>query len=107
MTGASVVQICVKEARLLILVCTNVEVVGMFRSVYWMVGLKEDVKDNIRKNSLVIIQVVACYGFCVDVESLISVKVGPFSWRCLICIISFIGPKEWPSLTFWPRNNCF
>jgi len=67
------------------LVCTNVEVVIVFRSVccqgglvLWTVGLKEDVKDSIWKDSLVIIQVVVGYGFCVDVESLSSVKVGSF-----------------------------
>ena len=86
---ASVLRICVRKARQACvapsLVCTNVEVVRVFRSkcckggtVLWMVGLQEDVKDRIRKDSLVIIQVVVGYGFCVDVESLNSVKVGFF-----------------------------
>jgi hypothetical protein len=39
-------------------------------------GSKEDVKDSIRKDSLSIIQVAVVYGFCADVETLISVKVG-------------------------------
>ena len=65
--------------------------------VLWTVGLKEDVQDSIKKDSLVIIQVVVGYGFCMDVVSINSVKVGYFLWRCNICIISFIGPKEWPS----------
>jgi len=43
-----------------------------------MMGLKEDVTDSIRKDSVVIIQVVVGYGFCVDVESLNSVNVGSF-----------------------------
>jgi hypothetical protein len=43
-----------------------------------MVGLKEDVKDSIRNDSVVIIQVVFGYGFCVDVESLNCVKVESF-----------------------------
>ena len=84
---ASVVQICVRKARQECvapsLVCTNVEVVVVFRSVccqggtvVWMMGLKEDVKDSIQKDSLVIIQVAVGYGFCVDVESINSVKVG-------------------------------
>jgi len=106
---ASVVQICVRKSRLArvspSLVCTNVEGVGVFRSVYcqdgtvlWKVGLTEDVKDSIRKDSLVIIQVGDGYRFFVDVEYLNSVKVGSFFWRCNICVISFIGPKKWPSL---------
>ena len=33
-------------------------------------GLKEDVKDSIQEDSVVIIQVVVVYGFSVDVESL-------------------------------------
>jgi hypothetical protein len=41
-------------------------------------GLKGDVKDSIQKDSLVIIQVAVGYGFCVDVESINSVKVGSF-----------------------------
>ena len=52
----------------------------MFRPVYCQggtVGLKEDVKDSIRKDSLVIIQEVIGYGFCVGVKSFNSVKVGP------------------------------
>jgi hypothetical protein len=87
--AASVVQICVRKARQArvapSLVCTSVEVVRVFRSVccqggtvLWTVGLKEDVKDSIWKDSLVIIQVVAGYRFCVDMESLSSVKVGSF-----------------------------
>ena len=47
-------------------------------TVLRMVGLEEDVKDSIRGDGLVIIQVVVGYGFCVDVESLNSVKVGLF-----------------------------
>ena len=43
-----------------------------------MVGLEEDVKDSIRKDGLFVIQVVVGYGFCVDVESFNSVKVGAF-----------------------------
>ena len=86
---ASVVQICMRKAWQVCvapsLVCSNVEVVGVFRSiccqggtVLWMVGLKEDVKDCNRKDSVVIIQVVVSYGFCVDVESFNSVMVGSF-----------------------------
>ena len=67
------------------LTCTNLEVVGVCmcvccqgRTVLWTVGLKEDVKDNIQKDGLVIIQVFVGYGFCVDVESLNSIKVGSF-----------------------------
>ena len=41
-------------------------------------GLEEDVKDSIRKDGLFVIQVVVGYGFCVDVESFSSVKVGAF-----------------------------
>jgi len=69
---ASVVQICVRKARQACvatsLVCTNVEVVGVFRfvccqggTVLWTVGLMEDVKNSIRKDSLIIIQVVVGY----------------------------------------------
>jgi len=36
--------------------------------VLWRVGLKEDVKDSIWKDSAVIIQMVVGYGFCVDEE---------------------------------------
>jgi len=86
---ASVVQICVRKARQACvassLVCSNVEVVGVFRSiccqggtVLWMVGLKGDVKDCIWKDSVFIIQVVVSYGFCMDVETFNSVKVGSF-----------------------------
>jgi len=107
-TVASVVQICVRKARQACvapsLICTDVEMVRVFRfvccqggTVLWTVGLKVDVKESIRKDSLVIIQVVVGYGFCVDVESLNSVKVGSFLWRCSTCIILFIGPKEWSS----------
>jgi len=82
---ASVVQNCVRKARQACvapnLICTNVEVVGVFRcvccqggTVLWTVGLKEDVKDSIRKDGLAIIQVVVGYGFSVHVESLNSVK---------------------------------
>ena len=89
MKVASVVQICMRKARQACvapnLVCSNVEVVRVFRSVccqgwtvLWMVDLKEDVKDSIWKDSLVIIQVVVSYGFCMDMESLSSVKVGSF-----------------------------
>jgi len=46
--------------------------------VLWTVGLKKDVKDSIRKDSLVIIQVVVGYGFCMDVESINSVKMWSF-----------------------------
>ena len=66
---ASVVQICMRKAQQACvapsLVCSNVEMVGVFRSiclqggmVLWMVGLKEDIKDCIRKDSVVINQVV-------------------------------------------------
>ena len=89
MKVASVVQICVRKARQVCaassLVCSNVEVVGVFRSiccqggtVLWKVGLTENVKDSIQKDSVVIIQVVVGYGFCMDVESFNSVKVGSF-----------------------------
>ena len=44
----------------------------------WTAGLEEDVKDSIRKDGLFVIQVVVGYGFCVDVESFSSVKVGAF-----------------------------
>ena len=74
-------QVCVAPS----FICSNVEVVGVFRSiccqggtVLWTVGLKEDVKYSIWKDNLVIIQVVVGYGFCVDVESFNSVKVGSF-----------------------------
>jgi len=45
-------------------------------TVLCTVGLKEDVKDSIRKDSVIIIQMVIGYGFCADVESFNSVKVG-------------------------------
>jgi phosphosulfolactate phosphohydrolase-like enzyme len=87
---ASVVQICMRKAQQACvapnLVCSNVEVVGVFRSiccqggaVLWTVGLKEDIKYCIQKDSVVIIQVVVGYGFCMDVESVSSVKVGSFT----------------------------
>ena len=83
---ASVVRICARKARQACvapsLVWSNVRVVGVFRSicchdgtVLWTVGFK-DIKDGIRKDSVVIIQVVICYGFCVDVENFNCVKVG-------------------------------
>ena len=86
---AFVVQMCMRKVRQVCvapsLVSYNVEVVGVFRSIYcqgwtvlWTVVLKEDIKDSIRKESVAIIQVVVGYGFCSDVESLNSVKVGPF-----------------------------
>ena len=86
---ASVLRICVRKARQACvapsLVSSNVQVVRVFRSkcckggtVLWTVGLEEDVKDSIWKDSLVIIQVVVGYGFNVDVESLNSFKVGSF-----------------------------
>jgi len=106
---ASVVQNCVRTARQTCvatsLVYGNVELVGVFRSVccqggtvLWTMSLKEDVKDSIRKDSLAIIQIVVGYGICVHMESLNSVKVGSFFLRwCNICVILFIGSKEWPS----------
>jgi len=42
----------------------------------WTAGLEEDVKDSIQKDGLFVIEVVVGYGFCVDVESFNSVKVG-------------------------------
>ena len=87
--AASVIQICVRKARLACvapsLVCSNVEVDGVLRficchggTVLWMVGRKEGIKVSIWKDSVVIIQMVVGYGFCVDVESFNSVKVGSF-----------------------------
>jgi hypothetical protein len=48
------------------------------------VGLKEDIKDSIRKDSLVIIQVVFGYGLCMDVESLNSVNPLPLLFKALL-----------------------
>ena len=39
----------------------------------WTAGLEEDVKDSFRKDGLFVIEVVAGYGFCMDVESFNSV----------------------------------
>jgi len=45
----------------------------------WPVGIKEGVKDCVGKYSLVVIQVVICSEFCVDVKLFSRVQVGPFS----------------------------
>ena len=43
------------------------------------VGIKKGVKDCVGKYSLVVIQVVICSEFCVDVKLFIRVQVGSFS----------------------------
>jgi len=45
----------------------------------WPVGIKEGVKDCVGKYSLVVIQVVICSEFCVDVKFFNRVQVGSFS----------------------------
>jgi hypothetical protein len=45
----------------------------------WPVGIKEGVKDCVGKYILVVIQVVICIEFCVDVKLFNCVQVGSFS----------------------------
>jgi len=44
------------------------------------VGIKEGVKDCVGKYSLVVIQVVICSEFCVDVKISIVFRWAPFLW---------------------------
>ena len=46
----------------------------------WPMGIKEGVKDCVGKYSLVVIQVVICSEFCVDVKISIVFRWAPFLW---------------------------
>jgi len=96
-----VVQICVRKARQVCvapsLICSNVEVVRVFKSICChggTVGLKEDVKDSIRKI------VWSSFKWLLVMDSAwmwnlsIVLRWGRFLWRSSTCIILFIGPKE-------------
>ena len=81
------------------LVCSNVEVVGVFRSSLVRVG-----RFYGRRTSKIAFGKIVWLSFkwLLVMDSArtwnlsIVLRWGPFLWRCRTCIISFIGPKEWP-----------
>jgi len=57
-------------------VVTFVGVLPVARGGVWPVGIKEGVKDCVGEYSLVVIQVVICNEFCVDVKLFNRVQEG-------------------------------
>jgi len=63
----------------------------------WPVGIKDGVKDCDGKYSLVVIQVVICSEFCVDVKLFNRVQVGYFS----------VVMQHLHNIFYWAEGVCF
>jgi len=74
-------------------------------TVLWLVGLNEDVRDSIRKDSLVIIQVVVGYGFCMDVESFNSVNPVPLLFKSYCKGRKIVFFQRAFKFTYYNRNR--